>query len=289
VTELFPGIRRVLAPNPSAFTGPGTNTYLIGTRDVVVVDPGPLDEGHLEAVAAAAGGKIAYVVVTHTHRDHSPGAAPLAQATGATLLGFDARDDFSPDGVVKDGDVIAVDGWRLDALYTPGHASNHLCFVASTEEVGPSSTPPGGPGDAGRVSRVVFSGDHIMGGSTVLVAAPDGDMGDYLDSLSRLLAMSSSLDAIVPGHGPVMDDPRAVIEGYIAHRLRREEAVLAALVAGPATARELIGPVYGELDVERHRAASRTLWAHLRKLADEGRVASTDIDDPEALWQLRVA
>ena len=266
-------------------TGPGTNTYLVGTKDVVVIDPGPLDDVHLERVVAACDGKLRYVVVTHTHRDHAPAAMPLARATGATLLGFDARDGFVPDGIVRDGDRIDVDGWRLDALFTPGHASNHLCFVADRiadrSDGGPSADPlAGGP------VRVVFSGDHVMEGSTVVIAPPDGDMADYFASLERLLALSPTPVAIAPGHGQVIDEPRRVVNAYLAHRRERERAVVTALEDGPSTAAGLVPDIYGPLDPRLVGAASRSLWAHLRKLAVEQRVTAADVDDLDTTWSV---
>ena len=211
VVTLSPLVRRVLAPNPNIMTGPGTNTYLVGRDDLAVIDPGPDDhEEHLDAVAAAGDGRIRWILVTHTHPDHSPGAAGLKARTGAEVLGFDERDGFVPDRSIGDGHVLA-DGagtFRLRALHTPGHASNHLCYVLDGEDV-------------------LFSGDHIMSGSTVVIAPPDGDMATYLESLAMVGKLDMS--AIFPGHGDVIGDGHGKVEEYIAHRLAREAAVLAAL------------------------------------------------------------
>jgi len=276
--EVLPGLRRLLAPNPSAMTGPGTNTYLVGAPDTVVVDPGPDDPVHLDAVVEAGAARIRYVLVTHTHPDHAPGAAALAARTGATLLGFGARGGFVPDGELADGDIVAVPGARLTALHTPGHAPDHLCFLFEPEV---DTSPDGVP------SRVLLSGDHVMGGSTVAIAPPDGDMAAYLTSLRRLLRLDPPIDAIAPGHGPLIVEARAVLEGYVSHRLARERSVLEALGRlGPASPDELVDAVYGHLLPSLRWAASATLWAHLRKLGAEGRAVGDDPDGRGARWRL---
>jgi glyoxylase-like metal-dependent hydrolase (beta-lactamase superfamily II) len=270
--EVFPGIRRLLAPNPSVMTGPGTNTYLIGTEDVIVIDPGPADEGHLALVAEAAGGRIRYVVITHSHRDHAPGGAPLARATGATLLGFDERPNFVPDGRVAEGDVLMTDQWRLEALHTPGHSSDHLCFIADAKSVGQP--------------RIVFSGDHIMQGSTVVIGPPDGDMSQYFISLNRLRELKPPCQVIAPGHGLLMHNPDSVIDFYINLRKEREEEIFAALVERPLRVSEIIPLIYSQLPENLLRHGGRSIWAHLRKLHQEGRVLTVDPDDPESLWSI---
>lgn len=250
-------------------TGPGTNTYLVGHRDVVVVDPGPADDDHLERIAAAAG-TIRYVVVTHSHRDHAPGAGPLARAAGATLLGFGERPNFSPDGRIAEGDVVVADAWRLEALHTPGHSSDHLCFVATT-----------GPGP-----RVLFSGDHVMEGSTVVVGPPDGDMAAYLASLRRVRDLDPAIDVIAPGHGILIADPHAAVDAYLDLRARREAAVVAALAGGARHVDGLVAELYPSIADGLRRHAGRSVWAHLRKLGAEGRAISADPDDPDASWEL---
>src|SRR5947209_15658071 len=191
-------VRRVLAPNPSAFTGPGTNTYLIGTDELAVIDPGPDDhEEHLDKVAEAGAGRIRWILVTHTHIDHSPGAAGLKKRTGAVVMGFDERDGFVPDERLGEGSSIEAHDFRLDAMHTPGHASNHLCYRLDQEQL-------------------VFSGDHIMSGSTVVIHPPDGDMAAYLVSLAERDQLE--MDAIAPGHGEWIDDPHAKVAAYVAHR-----------------------------------------------------------------------
>lgn len=242
-------MRRIVAPNPSLMTGPGTNTYLVGTADVVVIDPGPDDDGHLDAVAGAGGGRIRRVAVTHTHPDHAPGSAGLAERTGALVVGYGARDGFVPDEVLCEGGTLDAGEHVLRAIHTPGHASNHLCYLLE------------GTG-------VLFSGDHVMGGSTVVIAPPDGDMTAYLASLERLRDLDPPLRAIAPGHGPLMDDPPAVLQGYLDHRLAREAAILAALRRrGSATVDELVEDVYVDVPVELHPVARYSVWAHLRHLA----------------------
>ena len=256
VDVLVPGLRRITAPNPGVMTGPGTNTYLVGSREIAVVDPGPCDPRHLEAVLAAArasGDRIRWVLVTHTHEDHAPGAAPLAAAAGAEVIGFGAREGFAPDAVARDGFVLDAPSFRLRALHTPGHASDHLCWLLESP-------------------RVLLSGDHVMDRVTVVVAPPDGDMARYLESLRRLPEIAPPLEAIAPGHGRLLGEPLLVVEAVIAHRLARERLVAAALdEAGSATVGELVGAVYADVTPALHPIARLSLWAHLRKLAQEGR------------------
>jgi len=278
VDEIDPFIRRLTAPNPSVMTGPGTNTYLVGNGISAVVDPGPEIDSHLDRIEAAGGGRIDYVLVTHTHPDHAPGAANLAARTGAQLCGYDARDGFVPDLELRDGDVLELGPVRLRAIHTPGHASNHLCYLIE----------PAGAGMAKEDRRLLLSGDHIMGGSTVVISPPDGDMALYLISLRRLLGLDPPIDAIGPGHGPILEDPVTEIESLLAHRLDREQAVSAALVElGRATVDELVAAVYLDVDRARHPIARRSMWAHLRKLAGEDRAYSEDPDDIGATWTAR--
>ena len=256
VVSLLPGLRRLTAPNPSVMTGPGTNTYLVGTGDIAVVDPGPDDPVHLEKVleaATAAGDRIRWVAVTHTHPDHAPGAGRLASRAGAAVVGFGGRGGFFPDVEVDDGFVLDAPSFRLQALQTPGHASDHVCWLLDEP-------------------RVLLSGDHVMDRVTVVIAPPDGDMAQYLDSLRRVVELQPPLDAIAPGHGRLLGDPRRVVEAVIAHRLARERRVVEALdEARAATLDELVPSVYSDVDPSRFPIARQSLWAHLRKLADEGR------------------
>jgi glyoxylase-like metal-dependent hydrolase (beta-lactamase superfamily II)/8-oxo-dGTP pyrophosphatase MutT (NUDIX family) len=253
---LVPGLARLTAPNPGVMTGPGTNTYLVGSGDLAVVDPGPDDPGHvasIEAAAAGAGGTIRWILVTHTHPDHAPGARRLADRTGAQVVGFGSRDGFVPDVEARDGWALEAPSFRLTALHTPGHASNHLCWLLEEP-------------------RILLSGDHVMDRVTVVIAPPDGDMSAYLTSLRRLLAIDPPIEAIAPGHGRLLGTAADVVSGIIAHRLAREELVLSALAAaGTATVGELVARVYADVDPAVHPIARASLWAHLRKLAEDGR------------------
>jgi glyoxylase-like metal-dependent hydrolase (beta-lactamase superfamily II) len=261
---LSPLVRRIVAPNPGMMTGPGTNTYLVGIDEVVVIDPGPEDAGHLEAILGCGGDRIRWVVCTHTHPDHWPGAAAIAERTGAEVLAFDGRDGLVVDGQLGDGDQVEGTEFRLTAVHTPGHASNHLCFLLEEE-------------------RLLFSGDHVMNGSTVVIKPPDGDMGAYLQQLERLKRLR--LKAIAPGHGDLITDVSAKVDEYVAHRLLREDIVAAALSAhGPATTADLLPVVYSDVTEERHEMARHSLWAHLRKLAVDGAATASDVDDPDATW-----
>jgi glyoxylase-like metal-dependent hydrolase (beta-lactamase superfamily II) len=259
-SALSPLVRRIVAPNPGPLTGPGTNTYLVGIDEVAVVDPGPDDDGHLDAVVGCGGDRIRWILCTHTHSDHSPGAPPLRRRTGAELLAFDSRDDLVVDRRLADGDKVEATEFRLTALHTPGHASNHLCFLLDQE-------------------GLLFSGDHIMEGSTVVIAPPDGNMADYLAQLRRLRKLR--LRAIAPGHGQLIDDPQGKIDEYLEHRLQREGAIAAALAEkGSATVDELVAAVYQDVPVDRHPIARHSVLAHLEKLRAEGRAAGDGLDDP---------
>ncbi len=257
---------RVVAPNPGVMTGPGTNTYLVGTEKLVVVDPGPDDPRHLDMLAELGAGRIGWIAVTHTHSDHAPGAPALRRrlGPGVVLVGHSARDGFVPDVTVGDGQSIGPPELGLRALHTPGHASNHLCYLMEDE-------------------RLLFSGDHIMNGSTVVIAPPDGDMAAYLASFDRLRNLD--LAAIAPGHGGIIADPVAKIDEYVSHRMAREAAVVEALAgAGAATAAELVATVYADVSPALHPVACLSLWAHLRKLAGEGRAVAGDPDDMATTW-----
>ncbi|MGE3620248.1 MAG: MBL fold metallo-hydrolase [Acidimicrobiia bacterium] len=255
---LSPMVRRILCDNPGMMTGPGTNTYLVGIDEIVVIDPGPADDDHLDAIAGCGGDRIRWIVCTHTHPDHSPGAAGLKERTGAEVLAFEGRDGLEVDGTLADGDALEATEFVLRAIHTPGHASNHLCLLLEQE-------------------RLLFSGDHIMDGSTVVISPPDGDMRAYLDSLDRLAALRPRLRAIAPAHGHLIEDPKAKIEEYLAHRREREAQVLGALRrTGPTTIAALVADIYADVPDALHEMAGRSVWAHLRKLADEGLAAGTD-------------
>ncbi len=259
--RIAPRIVRLTAPNPGVMTGPGTNTYLLGdaVSGIAVIDPGPAIDAHVGAIVDAAAGPIRWILCTHTHVDHSPAAAPLAARTGAPVLGmrarFPERQDatFAPIRELVHGERLEVGGCALRVLHTPGHASNQLCFLEERE-------------------RVLFTGDHLMQGSTVVINPPDGHLATYLSSLRLLLA--EEIEYIAPGHGFLMGKPHEMVERVLVHRLARENKVLAQLVAhGPATLDDLVPHVYDDVPARMHPVASRSLLAHLIKLHDEGRAA----------------
>lgn len=265
VQQVAPGVRRVLCGNPGPFTFRGTNTWIIGQGgSVAVLDPGPEDAAHLAAILRATEGeRITDILVSHTHRDHSPGVAALQAATGAPSHGFGPHmtppdqggeggdHGFHPDALLADGAVVEGDGWRLRAIHTPGHCANHLCFALE------------GTG-------ILFSADHVMSWSTTVVSPPDGDMAAYMRSLAHLAERDDRL--YLPGHGPPLPGPAPFVAALAAHRREREAMVEAALrAARRATAQELVPPVYGPaLDARLVPAAARSLLAHLVKLAAEG-------------------
>ena len=263
---LSPLVRRVLARNPSPFTFTGTGTYIVGQGTVAIIDPGPADPAHLDAVAqAVAGERVSHHVITHTHRDHSPGAIPLRARLGGAIVGcaplaladdgpradagFDP--DYAPDRVLADGDAIAGDGWTLRALHTPGHTSNHLCFALEEE-------------------AALFSGDHVMGWSTTVVAPPDGDMAAYMASLKRLLGRADR--RYYPTHGAPVDEPQRFVKGLIAHRRQRETQILGQLSAGPRAIEPMVEQMYASVDRRLWPAAGRSVLAHLLDLEARGAV-----------------
>ena len=266
---LEPLVRRVLAGNPSAFTFTGTQSYLVGGADgVAVIDPGPAEPDHLRALLAAIGGApVIAIACTHTHRDHSPAAAPLAELTGGPVVGCAAlvlddhgpRSDaafdtsYRPDRVLGDGQSIAGPGWTLTAIATPGHTSNHVCFALAE-------------------SGALFTGDHVMGWSTSVVAPPDGDMADYLASLERLHLREDRV--YYPAHGPRIDNPRQLVRGMIGHRRQRERQILRLLDERPQSIGELVPRMYKGVDQGLWPAAGRSVLAHLIDLERRGTVAA---------------
>ena len=253
-----PGIRRIVANNPGPFTFRGTGTYVIGQGKVAIIDPGPDLAGHVDALLDALRGEtVTHILVTHTHRDHSPSAAAVKQATGAPTYGFGPHAggvrgeaaveeggdwDFAPDIVCKDGDEIAGAGWRFEAVHTPGHTSNHLCFALPD-------------------NSILFSGDHVMGWSTSVIAPPDGDMAAYMASLERLLHRD---DAVYwPTHGPAITEPKAHVRSFIAHRREREVGIIACLEEGIGRIDGMVERLYVGLNPNLHRAAGRSVLAHL--------------------------
>jgi len=268
VVELSPGLRRVVAPNAGPFTGPGTNSYLLGEQERILIDPGPDLPEHVDALLEAGEGRIAWVLVTHTHADHSPAARAIRRATGATVVGALAPDDgrqdprFRPDMQPVDGERIVADGLALRCIATPGHASNHYCFLLEGE-------------------GVLFTGDHILGHVSPVILPPDGSMADYLESLQRLKALP--LAWIAPGHGPPLVDPIGVIDRLMAHRLGREARVMAVLERlGSSALEQLLPEVYADVDPQLHQLAIFSLHAHLIKLERDGRV----VQEAGASWAL---
>lgn len=295
-------LRRVLAPNPGPFTFLGTGTYLVGAGEVAVIDPGPADAAHIEAILAACPGeRITHIVVTHTHADHSPGAALLHERTGAIVVGCAPHPDeapdpddpsngpdpfadiplpagdagegpkesvdraYAPDHLLLDGDAIDGPGWRLEAVHTPGHIANHVCFAWPDQ-------------------GILFSGDHVMRWSTSVISPPTGDLRAYLASLRKVADRDEH--TYWPTHGPAVRDPHQYVPGLIAHREQRTRQIVDVLAAAPATIREIVGACYPGLDERLMRAAGRSTFAHLLALRDDGWVASFRDDQPLARWRL---
>jgi glyoxylase-like metal-dependent hydrolase (beta-lactamase superfamily II) len=263
--QLEPGIARVLAHNPSAFTYYGTQSYLIGTDEVAVIDPGPDLPDHLDALEHAIGGRrVVAIMCTHTHRDHSPAARPLAGRTNARIIGcaalalesvgpradasFDG--DYAPDRVLGDGETIELDGERLMAVATPGHTSNHLCFA---------------------YRGALFSGDHVMGWSTTVVVPPDGDMAAYMASLDKLRARDDRV--YYPAHGPPVTNPQQYVRHLVGHRMQREKQILALVAEKPRPIPEIVANAYPGLDPRLTAAAAGSVLAHLIDLERRGLVA----------------
>ena len=272
--QVEPGIARVLARNPSAFTYYGTQTYLLGEDELAVVDPGPDLDAHVEALVAAIGGRhVAAICCTHTHRDHSPAARALAQATGAPIIGcaalaletvgpradaaFDG--DYRPDKVLADGESIAIDGQPLTAVATPGHTSNHLCFA---------------------FGKALLSGDHVMGWSTTVVVPPDGDMAAYMASLHKLRERSDRI--YYPAHGPPVPNPAQYLRGLIGHRMQREKQILRLVGERPRAIPDIVAKAYPGLDPRLVTAAGGSVYAHLLDLEARRLVVCE-----EELWKRR--
>lgn len=242
-------IERVLANNPGPFTGPGTNTWVLddGEGEVVIIDPGPVDSKHVRAILEKVGRRdVAAVLVTHTHSDHAPLANPIARDMGVPAVGYSPGPQFEPDIRLLDGASFDVGTLRLQVIHTPGHSDDHLCF---------------------RAGNVVFTGDHIMGGSSVMVEA----MGPYLDSLQKL--KGTGIERLHPGHGDDMDNPDEVIDWYIAHRLQRHEQIFQAIGNGADTVGGIVEVVYADVDSALHPLAARSVQAHLTLLSEQGRIA----------------
>ena len=265
-------VRRLVAPNPGVMTGPGTNTYLLGDEEVAVLDPGPAIPQHIDAILKAGEGRIRWIVCTHTHPDHSPAWQAVAEATGAEAIGASPADDmfqddtFRPARELQHDDVLSTPEFTLRAVHTPGHVSNHFCFFLEEE-------------------RMLFAGDHIMNGSTVVIVPPSGDMKAYIESLQRLLQYP--LKFIAPGHGEVMEDSHQVVEWLVRHRLKREQKVIAGLrQLGRASVDALVEVVYDDVATNLHKMARLSLTAHLIKLRQERRAVHHPADDTWELFEI---
>lgn len=290
VERFSPLIRRVTAKNPGGFTFHGTGTYIVGSGQLAVIDPGPDDPAHIDAILAATRGEtITHILVTHTHMDHSPGARPLKARTGAPILAFGghqgeagdagvaveegADTGFAPDIQLHDGSKITGNNFTFTALHTPGHMSNHLCFELAEE-------------------RALFTGDHVMGWSTSVVVPPDGDMDSYLGSLERLAARDDAV--LIPTHGgpvggphdPLSRQPQHFVRQLIDHRRAREAQILALLSGGPKTIPDMVRVIYAQVDVRLHGAAGQSMLAHLISLERAGRVHHDGAALRARVWQL---
>ena len=268
VAEASPLIRRVIASNPGPFTYLGTGVYIVGKGKVAVIDPGPMIDSHFEALKRAlADDTVTHVFVTHTHMDHSPLAHPLAKWAGCKVYGRSvaapaeaevrleegAEPGFAPDVVVNDGDVFSGPGWTLEAITTPGHMSNHVCYALKEE-------------------NALFSGDHVMGWSTTVISPPDGHMGDYFASLDKVRARGFSI--IWPTHGPPIRDVAPFLDAYIGHRRAREEMIVDRLKAGDTRIPAMVEVIYAQVDKRLHPAACHSVLAHMIHLVEAGRVTA---------------
>lgn len=276
--SLSPLVGRVLAPNPSPFTYTGTQTYVVGGADVAVIDPGPDEAAHLAALTAAIAGRpVVAIMCTHTHRDHSPAARPLSALTGAPIIGcapltldddgpradaaFDA--DYRPDRILADGEQVVGAGWTLEAVATPGHTSNHLCFALRDE-------------------KALFTGDHVMGWSTSVISPPDGDMRAYMRSMQRLLERDDAI--YYPAHGEPIDNPQRLVRGMMGHRKQREGQILRFLERnGESAIPDMVAEMYKGVDPRLYGAAGRSVLAHLIDL--DGRGLAAPLEDGR--WQMR--
>lgn len=262
VDQVSPLIRRVVANNPSAFTFTGTGTYIIGEGEVAVIDPGPMINGHVEALLRALEGEtVSHILITHTHIDHSPAAEPLKKLTGAKTYGYgshaggqgeeDGDMDFVPDVEIRHGDIIEGDGWTFECVHTPGHTSNHICFALQEE-------------------NALFSGDHVMGWSTSIISPPDGNMFDYMNSLRALLERDE--EVYWPTHGAPIRDPKPFVRSFIAHRNEREDQIIEQIKAGHYYIKEMVPIIYAAVDKRLYPAAARSVFAHVLGMVEDGRI-----------------
>ena len=270
VSQIAPGIRRVIANNPGPFTFHGTGTYILGSGNVAVIDPGPDDEEHIGAILAALDGEtISHILVTHTHMDHSPGCRPLQALTGAPTYAYGPHGagkleqgvqveeggdmDFAPDHLVKHGDIIQGGDWTVECVYTPGHTSNHMCFALQEQ-------------------KALFTGDHVMGWSTSIISPPDGDMAAYMQSLELLLERDDAV--YCPTHGPSIIDPKTHVRAYIAHRIEREEQILKCIDEGTHSIRDMVPLMYRDTPEFMYPAAARSVLAAMENLLRKNQVVA---------------
>ena len=274
--QVTPLVRRLVARNPSSFTFHGTNTYIVGHGNVAVIDPGPLLNEHLNALIKTLEGEtVQRILVTHTHMDHSPGVTPLKEKLGGRVHGAILREipkgvktaesieySFSPDEILVNGSLIKGDDWTIEALHTPGHMSNHMCFALLEE-------------------NILFTGDHIMSWNTTIVSPPDGNMGEYFSSLERCLLRSEN--SYWPAHGPSIPDPKPFTRAYRNHRRMREGEILKCVDNGYYTIDEIVGLLYKHLPEKMHNAAARSVLAHLEYLLEKGQITidKTNIENPQ--------
>ena len=284
--EVAPGVRRIVANNPGPYTFLGTNSYVVGSGEVAVIDPGPAEQSHLAAIAAAIKGeRLAHILITHSHRDHCDGARGLqalaggkiaafgptgtARGAGAPGLSYDFVDpDFVPDRKLADGDIVRGSGFALDVLHMPGHAPDHLCFAL----VG---------------KRTVFTGDHVMGWNTTVIAPPEGDMAQFLASLERLMQRHDKM--FLPAHGGRIQTPQRVVKAYIMHRKWREQTILACLEEGICTVPRIVARLYGTLDAGLKEAAALSVLAHLEYLIDRDLVGAEGTSGVSSVFYLRAS
>ncbi len=289
--EVTPGVRRIVANNPGPYTFLGTNTYIVGSGEVAIIDPGPADEPHLEAITAATRGeRVSHILITHSHRDHCAGALPLQKRLGGLIVAFGPTEGprgvgvpgldvkglgdgfvdtaFRPDIPVQDGDTLKGRGFSLDVLHMPGHAPDHLCFAL----VG---------------KRTMFTGDHVMGWNTTVIAPPEGNMGDFLASLERLALRHDKM--FLPGHGRRIETPRRVVRAYMTHRQWREQTILACIDDGVCTIPRIVAKLYGALDANLKTAAALSVLAHLEHLSARSIVSAEGATDGLSAFYVRAS
>lgn len=280
---MLPGVRRVTAGNSGPFTFTGTGSYIIGCGEVAIIDPGPDDDDHINALLRAVDGeRVSHILITHTHSDHCGGARSFADMVGAPIYGYGphpvrtkeidapaldegADYNFAPDELLRDGDIVEGSTWRLEAVHTPGHLSNHLCFALIDK-------------------NALFTGDHIMGWATTVVAPPDGDMGDYLASLDKLLTRDDNI--YFPTHGAPIENPHRFVRAVKTHRLMRDAQIIDRLKAGKTTIKALVREIYADIDKRLHSAAGLNVYAHLLRLETMGKVVSSGENGLRACYKL---